>query len=61
MYTKCRQDATLIKWLIIWRLKVDESQKHELRIKNAVAEEHCELSNNAIFCANAKIVMLRNL
>ncbi len=36
-------------------LKVDESQKQELWIKSAVAEENCELSYNEIFCANINI------
>ena len=41
-------------WLNGW-LKVNESQKQELGIKSAVAEENCELGYNKIFCANAKV------
>jgi len=50
IYTKYEPDAMLIKW---W-LKVDESQKKELWIESAVAEEIFELSCNKIFCANVK-------
>ncbi len=41
-------------WLNVW-IKVDESQKQELWIKSAIAEENCELVRNKIFCANAGV------
>ncbi len=41
-------------WLNGW-LKVNESQKRELWIKSAVAEETCVLIYNEIFCANYKL------
>jgi len=41
-------------WLNGW-LKVNESQKRELWIKSAVAEDNCELIYNETFCANARL------
>ncbi len=47
------------RWLNGW-LKVDESQKQELWIKSAVAEENCELYNNKSCCHNG-VKFLSNL
>jgi hypothetical protein len=41
------------RWLNGW-LKVNESQKQELWIKSAIAEENCEGIYNKKICANAK-------
>ncbi len=48
--------ARMPRWSNGW-LKVDESQKQELRIKSAGAEENGELIYNKIFCANTKILI----